>query len=120
MNTLAKFFGIFLLKVIGFLADGKKIEAIKYVRETTGLGLKEAKDKVDTIIDCIADMQSVLPYEVKTLDANAIFKTIRDSGVSIGDTMEALNDLLKGSGIRILSAVSEGFVCLFNGEDTEF
>lgn len=32
------------------LAEGKKIEAIKLVREATGLGLKEAKDTVDRAI----------------------------------------------------------------------
>jgi ribosomal protein L7/L12 len=31
------------------LAQGKKIEAIKRVRELTGLGLKEAKDYVDAL-----------------------------------------------------------------------
>lgn len=30
------------------LRDGRKIEAIKIVRETTGLGLKEAKDLVES------------------------------------------------------------------------
>ena len=31
------------------LADGNKIEAIKLVREATGLGLKEAKDFVERL-----------------------------------------------------------------------
>lgn len=31
------------------LRDGRKIEAIKLYREATGVGLKEAKDYVDTI-----------------------------------------------------------------------
>jgi ribosomal protein L7/L12 len=33
----------------GFLARGSKIEAIKHVRELTGLGLKEAKEYVDAL-----------------------------------------------------------------------
>ena len=32
------------------LAGGKKIEAIKIYRETTGKGLKEAKDFIDALI----------------------------------------------------------------------
>ncbi|MBZ0300416.1 MAG: ribosomal protein L7/L12 [Anaerolineae bacterium] len=31
------------------LASGKKIEAIKFYRERTGLGLKEAKDAVEDL-----------------------------------------------------------------------
>lgn len=34
-------------QVRALLADGNKIEAIKLVRETTGAGLKEAKDFVE-------------------------------------------------------------------------
>ncbi len=34
-------------EVRGLLGEGKKIMAIKVVRERTGLGLKEAKDLVD-------------------------------------------------------------------------
>lgn len=36
-------------EVQALLAQGQKIEAIKHVRELTGLGLKEAKDYVDSI-----------------------------------------------------------------------
>lgn len=35
--------------VVDFLRKGKKIMAIKYFREATGVGLKEAKDYVDAI-----------------------------------------------------------------------
>lgn len=35
------------------LSAGKKIEAIKLVRERTGLGLKEAKDAVERLEDLI-------------------------------------------------------------------
>ena len=34
-------------KVLDFVQQGVKIYAIKYVREITGVGLKEAKDFVD-------------------------------------------------------------------------
>jgi len=36
-------------KVIGHLREGKRILAIKAYRETTGVGLKEAKDAIDAI-----------------------------------------------------------------------
>jgi ribosomal protein L7/L12 len=38
-----------LAEVSALLAGGNKIEAIKRVRELTGLGLKEAKDYVDSL-----------------------------------------------------------------------
>ena len=38
-----------LAEVSALLAGGNKIEAIKRVRELTGLGLKEAKDYVDRL-----------------------------------------------------------------------
>jgi ribosomal protein L7/L12 len=36
-------------EILALLRDGNKIEAIKRLREATGLGLKEAKDAIDTI-----------------------------------------------------------------------
>jgi ribosomal protein L7/L12 len=36
--------------VRALVADGRQIEAIKLVREHTGLGLKEAKDYVDALV----------------------------------------------------------------------
>lgn len=38
-----------LTEVLGLLDDGRKIEAIRRVREASGAGLKESKDFVDTI-----------------------------------------------------------------------
>jgi len=37
-------------KILAFIADGKKIAAIKELRAATGLGLKDSKDLVETII----------------------------------------------------------------------
>ncbi|MCW5803307.1 MAG: ribosomal protein L7/L12 [Deltaproteobacteria bacterium] len=34
---------------LAFIAPGRRIDAIKLVRELTGLGLKEAKDLVDVV-----------------------------------------------------------------------
>ena len=38
-------------KVIAAIASGRKIEAIKLVREQKGIGLKEAKEWVDAYIE---------------------------------------------------------------------
>lgn len=37
-------------EVFQLLASGRKIEAIKLIREETGLGLREAKDLADAIL----------------------------------------------------------------------
>ena len=37
-------------EVFRLLASGRKIEAIKLIREETGLGLREAKDLADAIL----------------------------------------------------------------------
>ncbi len=38
-------------RVMVHLKNGNKIEAIKLVREETGLGLKESKDFVESLVD---------------------------------------------------------------------
>jgi len=35
--------------ILGYIKSGNKIAAIKYLRERSGMGLKEAKDLVDSI-----------------------------------------------------------------------
>ena len=37
------------LEVQALVAEGKKVEAVKRVRQETGLGLKEAKDYIDQL-----------------------------------------------------------------------
>ena len=37
-------------KALNFLREGKKIDAVKVVREETGLGLKDSKDMVEKIL----------------------------------------------------------------------
>ena len=39
------------LEAVTLLQEGRKIEAIKSVREAEGLGLKEAKGRVDAFLD---------------------------------------------------------------------
>ena len=47
-------------QAIAALQSGNKIEAIKLVREATGLGLKEAKDAVDAYVDAHPDLAAQL------------------------------------------------------------
>ena len=54
----------------------KKIGAIKFVREITGLGLKEAKDLVD-------GAPKVLKPSCSKADADAIAKKAADAGVKV-------------------------------------
>ena len=41
--------------IIAALAGNKKIEAIKLYREATGVGLKEAKDFIETLVSQLAE-----------------------------------------------------------------
>lgn len=54
----------------------KKIGAIKFVREITGLGLKEAKDLVD-------GAPKVLKPSCSKADADAIAKKAADAGIKV-------------------------------------
>ena len=36
-------------EIVAFVREGRKIDAIKALRERTGLGLKEAKDLIDAL-----------------------------------------------------------------------
>ena len=38
-------------KILGLLKSGNKIEAVKLVREISGLGLKESKDFVEALVE---------------------------------------------------------------------
>ena len=68
--------GVDIDRIRQLVQDGKKIEAIKLVREQTGLGLKEAKDAVDAIERGeTADLRprdTVTSHGVSGVDLNAI------------------------------------------------
>ena len=52
-------------EVLNALQRGNKIKAIKLLRQSTGLGLKEAKDLVDAAhIESTPDMTGLAPGEV--------------------------------------------------------
>jgi len=57
-------------------AGDKKIQVIKTVREATGLGLKEAKDLVDSAPKAIKE-------KVSMADAEALKKKLEESGATV-------------------------------------
>lgn len=62
--------------VILTAAGDKKIEVIKVVREVTGLGLKEAKDLVDTAPKPVKE-------GVNKADAETLKKKLEDAGAKV-------------------------------------
>lgn len=53
-----------------------KIQAIKMVREVTGLGLREAKDLVDGV-------PSVVKDDLSDADARNLAEKLRDAGMTV-------------------------------------
>jgi len=43
-------------QVRALIAQGRKVEAVKRVRETTGWGLKESKDYVDALSEVVQEV----------------------------------------------------------------
>jgi large subunit ribosomal protein L7/L12 len=62
--------------VITGIADGRTILAIKGVREVTGLGLKDAKDLVDS-------MPSVVKEGISKSDADKIAAQLKESSLLV-------------------------------------
>jgi len=72
-------------------ADGDKIEAIKAVREHTGLGLKEAKDYVEAIPNVVplANFGHAAPVDHATADMEMVKRAAWDL-VAKGQKIEAI------------------------------
>jgi len=62
--------------VLTGFADGKKIQAIKAVRELTSLGLKEAKELVETAPKAVQE-------KVNKEEAEAARKTLEEAGGTV-------------------------------------
>lgn len=56
---------VFNVKVIDAIKNGQKIQAIKLLRNETGLGLKEAKEAIEAYIEDNAELK-------ETMNANKI------------------------------------------------
>ena len=81
---------------------GKKIEAIKLVRQQTGLGLKEAKDAVEAIERGEAvelTRQSTTSTRVSGVDLNAITELLRQ-----GKKIEAIKLVREQTGLGLTEA----------------
>jgi ribosomal protein L7/L12 len=82
------------------LARGQKIEAIKRVRELTGLGLKEAKDYVE-LLPRVMTLASAAPATVARPDQHEIEQEAR-ALLASGDTIAAVKRVheLTGWGLK--------------------
>jgi large subunit ribosomal protein L7/L12 len=68
----------FSVIITGVPAD-KKIAAIKVVRDTIGLGLKEAKD----LVDQVSAKSIILKEGLGKADAEELVKKLRDAGCEV-------------------------------------
>lgn len=96
-------------RIADLLRAGRKIEAIKLLRETTGVSLKEAKDEVDRLsLDLAGDVEPPpgegrdLPDEVRTLAAQGkkieAIKALREqSGLSLKEAKARVDEMTGGS-----------------------
>ncbi len=71
-------------QVIAAIDAGHKIEAIKTLREETGLGLKEAKDVVDSLASAKRADSGGTPGMVEEGGAGGMIKMIVVIGVILG------------------------------------
>jgi hypothetical protein len=64
------------------LAQGRKVEAVKRVRKTTGWGLKESKDYVDALADAPPPTPHVMDQEVdySSLSADELLTALEQAG----------------------------------------
>lgn len=90
-------------RVTALIASGKKIEAIKIVRQATGKGLKEAKNIVESIAANTSPSLSY-PYNraVKPFDDEAKAK-IRHL-IASGKKIEAIKELREVTGLGLKEA----------------
>jgi ribosomal protein L7/L12 len=94
------------------VAQGKKIQAIKLVREHTGLGLKEAKDLVDRMADSAAVGALDLPAAGPQLppssdDVMARVRALAAQGKKI-NAIKELRDHTPGLGLKEAKDIVEG------------
>ena len=93
--------------VVALVAAGKKIEAVKFYREATGLGLKESLDAVEALIagGTVADAGPLAPLappgtdaevvallaQKKKIEAIKLYREIHDVGLKEAlDAVEAM------------------------------
>jgi ribosomal protein L7/L12 len=101
------------------LAKGRKIEAIKLLREATGIGLKEAKDIVENngpvpaVSEKLFDPASVAEALQKGNKIEAIKRLREQTGLGLKDAKEAVEALEKETGMnkgRARTTMSSGWI----------
>jgi hypothetical protein len=82
------------------ILSGKKVAAIKLVRAATGLGLKEAKDLVETEVFELDVSENLLARNLDT-DENGLVRNLRGLGITVDEgpvaadtTLSMLEDAL--------------------------
>jgi len=63
-------------EVFQLLADGRKIEAIRLIREETGLGLREAKELAEALLDEHASTEMAMPAITEQGGASGVIAII--------------------------------------------
>jgi ribosomal protein L7/L12 len=107
--------GVDVDQIQQLLRDDKKIDAIKLVRQQTGLGLKEAKDAVEAIergeTPMLMLQASATVHDLSNVDLDQIMELLRQ-----GKKIEAVKLVREQTGLglkpRTLSRRSRPLVCL--------
>ncbi|MEX2560492.1 MAG: ribosomal protein L7/L12 [Pirellulales bacterium] len=95
-------------RVIALVAEGRTLEAIKFYREATGVGLKEAKD----FVEALAATNRALPVQAQAVDERVLqlltdqrkieaIKVYRQAtGVGLKEAKEAVEAIARLRGIE--------------------
>jgi len=96
------------VEVVDALRRGNKIEAIKLVRDATGLGLKEAKDAVERIES--EESPAVLPERIRSSTMSPEI----EAALQQGNKIEAIRLLRAQTGVGLKEA-KEAVDAAFDG-----
>ena len=88
-------------RIAELIRQGKKIEAIKLLRETTGIGLKEAKDEVDRLSAELAGQ--ALPLRMPNTAGESVSKEVLELARE-GRKIEAIKRLREQTGLGLKEA----------------
>ena len=89
------------------LSDGRPIEAIKILREQTGLGLKEAKDVIDGMANGRPMILPASNSESISADVNDFSNERIKALLRQGKKIEAIKELREASGLGLAEATTE-------------
>jgi len=87
-------------QIATLLQQGRKIEAIKLLRETTGIDLKEAKEEIDRLMaEMEAGGMAVIPERASLLGSSEVHDLARQ-----GKKIEAIKLLREETGLSLKEA----------------